>query len=181
MHVRTIEFLGVVKEGPERVIGAVKSPTEMVTLKESLGAIRIAFDTAFAPLGAKAPNIAGINDSNFRSHNVQLPLSKEMAKKFGVGYVAGKLVVEDPKTFRIDIARGTDLVKQDGSWPADIAIDCAVFLRGTEDAANKFPELADDAGRGLDGEPKPPSGGVMSGNGIAGGDFTAPFTVLIKP
>lgn len=179
MHVRKIEFLGLVREGPEKVIGVVKKPADMVELTEHLSAIRIGFDEAFAPSGSKQPTIAGIDDPAFEKHNVQLRLPREMARRFGVLYIAGKLVVEDAQTFRIDIAHGTRVVNQDGRWPVNTKVACEIFLRGTADTVNNFPELADAAGIALDGEPKPPSGGVISGDGTAGGDFIASFVVAI--
>ena len=178
MHVRSIDFLGV-RENADRVIGRVRKPADTVELSEHIGAIRIGFDAPFANSGPTAPTVAGINDTNFAKHNIQIRLPQEMIRQFGVAYVAGKLVVEDAQTVRIDISRGTRLVNADGNWPMNIKVTCEIFLRGTMDAANNFPELADTAGQGLDGEPKPPSGGVISGNGSPGGDFTTTFSLLI--
>ena len=178
MHVRSIEFLGV-RENADRVIGRVRKPLDTLELSDHIGAIRIGFDVPFASSAPKAPNVAGINDTNFAKYNIQLRLPEEMVRRFGTAYVAGTLVIEDPKTVRIDISRGTRLVNADGNWPMNIRVACEIFLRGTMDAANNFPELADSAGQGLDGEPKPPSGGVMSGDGTAGGDFTTTFSLHI--
>jgi hypothetical protein len=179
MHVRKIEFLGLVREGPERVIGVVRKPADLVELTEHLGAIRIGFDKAFAPSGTRQPTIAGVDDPNFEKHNVQLRLPREMARRFSVLYIAGKLVVEDAQTLRIEIAPGTRVVNQDGRWPVNTKVACEIFLRGTADPVNNFPELGDAAGNALDGEPKPPSAGVISGDGTAGGDFIASFVVAI--
>lgn len=179
MHVRKIEFLGLVREGPEQVIGVVKKPADMVELTEHLSAIRIGFDTAFAPSGATQPTIAGIDDPNFAKHNVQLRLPQAMARRFGVLYIAGKLVVEDARTVRIDIARGTRVVNRLGRWPLNTKVACEIFLRANADAAHDLLGLGDSAGNALDGEPKPPSGGVISGDGTAGGDFIASFVVAV--
>lgn len=176
MHVSRIEFLDV---NGSQVIGAVKRPDQPTALSKDLGAIRIAFDNPLATSGAQQPNVAGLNDANFKSHNVQLRLPPQLADQVGTPYIAGKLVVEDARTFRIDLLRGTRLVNQDGRWRTNLRVDCEIFLRGTRDAANNFAELADAAGKGLDGEPKPPSGGVMSGDDNPGGDFTASFSLFI--
>jgi hypothetical protein len=180
MHVRKIEFVGIGPRGNEQLIGVVKKPAETVELTENLGAIRIGFDVAFATAGPGMPTTAGIGDTAFAAHNVQIRLpSKDLVKKFGIGFIAGTLKIEDAQTVRIDIARGTRLVNSDGQWLRGTKIECQIFLRGTRDAAGGFSELTDTAGQGLDGEPKPPSGGVMSGDGAAGGDFTTLFTVAI--
>ena len=181
MHVRRIEFVGVGPQGNVQLIGVVKKPADTVELTENLGAIRIGFDAAFATAGPGMPTTAGIGDPAFAAHNVQIRLlSKDLAKKFGIGFIAGTLKIEDAQTVRIDIARGTRLVNSDGEWMRGTKIECQIFLRGTRDAAAGFPELTDTAGLGLDGEPKPPSGGVISGDGTAGGDFTTLFTVSIN-
>jgi hypothetical protein len=177
MHVSKIEFLDV---SGSQVIGAVKRPDQPARLSKDLGAIRIAFDNPFATAGALQPNVAGLNDANFKAHNVQLRLPPQLVDQVGTPYIAGMLKVEDPRTFRIDIVRGTRLVNQDGRWRTNLRVDCEIFLRGTRDAANNFDELADAAGKSLDGEPKPPSGGVMSGDGNPGGDFTASFSLFIS-
>jgi hypothetical protein len=179
MHVAGIDFLGLAREGPDRVIGSVQNPADMVELNDHLGAIRIRFDTPYATAGGKEPTIAGLDDANFERHNVQLRLPREMARRFGTKYVAGKLLFEDPRTLRIDILPGTRLVNQDSHWPVGTKVACEIFLRGDADAANSFPELGDAAGKALDGEPKPPAAGVMSGDGGAGGDFLASFVVAI--
>ena len=105
MHVRTIEFLGLVRGGQERRIGELRTPEETVALTEHLAAIRIGFDIPFAPTGPTSPTAAGINDPDFQAHNVQLRLSREATEMTGLRYLAGKLVVEDSRTLRIDVAR----------------------------------------------------------------------------
>jgi hypothetical protein len=173
LHVRRIEFLGF----QNQVIDAVKRPDETVKLSEHIAAIRFNFDNAFAPTGAKKPSVAGLADPNFKTHNVQLRLPPELADRFGTPFIASTLSVEDTNTFRLDFQRGTRLINQDGRWHVNFRVDCEIFLRGNAEASG--PELADANGVALDGEPRPPSGGVMSGNNIPGGDFTAKFTVFI--
>lgn len=181
MHVRKIEFVGVGSPGNEQLIGVVKKPADTVELTVSPGAIRIGFDTAFATAGPGMPTTAGIGDPAFAAHNVQIRLlSKDLVKKFGIGFIGGTLKIEDAQTVRIDIARGTLLVNSDGRWLTGTKIECQIFLRGTRDVVAGFSELTDTAGLGLDGEPKPPSGGVISGDGTAGGDFATLFTVAIN-
>jgi hypothetical protein len=173
LHVRRIEFLGLQDEG----IDAVRRPDETLTVSKHIAAIRFNFDNAFAPTGPKTPNVAGLDDPDFESHNVQLRLSPEAADRFGTPFIASKLSVEDPTTFRLDLQRGTRLINPDGRWPINFRVDCEIFLRGDAEAAG--PELADANGLALDGEPTPLSGGLISGNNIPGGDFTAKFTVFI--
>jgi hypothetical protein len=181
MHVSKIEFVGVGTQGDAQLIGIVKKPADTVELTQNLGAIRIGFDAAFATAGPGMPTTPGIGDPAFAAHNAQIRLlSKDLVKKFGIGFIAGTLKIEDPKTLRIDIARGTRLVNSDGQWMRGTKIECQIFLRGTRDAVAGFPELTDTAALGLDGEPKPPSGGVISGDGTAGGDFTTLFNVTIS-
>jgi hypothetical protein len=178
MHVREIEFLGVGANGSGPVIGAVADPAQTVELADHLAAIRISFDQEYAISGPKMPTIAGPTDANFERHNVQLRLSPELARRFGT-FIAGQLVHENARTVRIDIARGTRLVNADGRWPVNLKVPCEIFLRGKVDATAGFPELGDKSNQSLDGEPKAPSGGVMSGDGSAGGDFTASFVLRI--
>jgi hypothetical protein len=173
MHVRRIEFIGV----QNQVLDAVKDPGKLVVLKDHLAAVRFNFDTAFAPSGARKPNVAGLIDPNFRTHNVQLRVLPPVADELATPFLAGKLTVEDARTFRVDLEHGTRLINADGRWRSNLRVDCEIFLRGTAETAG--PELADANGLALDGEPKPPAAGVMSGDGSAGGDFTAKFTVLI--
>jgi hypothetical protein len=173
LHVRRIEFLGFANQ----VVDAVSRPDKTVELREHIAAIRFNFDNAFAPSGAKKPNVAGLNDPSFKTHNVQLRLPREFADRFGTPFIASKLSVEDATTFRLDFEQGTRLINQDGRWRANLRVDCEIFLRGNAEADG--PELADANGMALDGEPKPPSGGLMSGNDTPGGDFTANFTVFI--
>ena len=181
MHVRKIEFLGLVREGTERVIGVVKKPTVVVELSEHLSAIRIGFDKAFASSGTSQPTIASISDASFEKHNVQLRLPRKIARRFGVLHIGGKLVVEDAKTFRIDITPGTKLVDKKGLWPLETEVECEIFMRGTADPVNGFPELGDTEGYALDGEADDPLPvGVISGNSAAGGDFIASFVVAIR-
>jgi len=94
-------------------------------------------------------------------------------------YIAAKLAIEHLNVLRIDILRGTRLVNQNGRWLTNLRVDCELFLRGTPDAANGFAELADNDGNSLDGEPHPPAGGVISGDGKPGGDFSTKFAVFI--
>lgn len=174
LHVRGIEFLGF----NNQVVGILKSPDKPVELHTQIAAIRVTFDKALATAGAKAPNVAGLGDPNFKTHNVQLRVSPELAKQLGTPFVASKLSMEDTQAFRLNFEPGTRLINQDGRWPPGLRIDCEIFLRGTANADG--PELADVDGLALDGEPHPPAGGLLSGDDVAGGDFTAQFTVLIQ-
>lgn len=174
MHVRGIDFIGV----QNQVMASVKDPTQPVLLTDHLATLRFRFDHPFAPSGAKMPNTAGLNDANYQKHNVQLRVLPPMAKEFDTFFLAGTLTVEDARTFRIDLAHGTRLINADGRWRFNLRIDCQIYLRGDVDTAG--PELADAHGAALDGEPRAPAGGVISGDGSAGGDFLASFTVFIQ-
>lgn len=173
LHVRKIEFLGFENE----VINIVERPDKTAELNKQVAAIRFNFDNAFAPSGSRKPNVAGRNDPNFKTHNVQLRVLPPLDDEFSTPFIAGKLTLEDAKTFRIDFEHGTRLINQDGRWRANLRVDCEIFLRGNPEAAGA--ELADANGIALDGEPKLPAGGVMSGNNSPGGDFIATFTVFI--
>lgn len=173
MHVRRIEFIGV----QNQTLDVVKDPTKVVTLKDHLATLRFNFDQPFAPSGARMPNVAARNDPDFRTHNVQLWVLPPIADQLSTPYLAGKLTVEDVRTFRVDLEHGTRLINADGRWRTNLRVDCEIFLRGNADPLGA--ELADANGKPLDGEPKPPAGGVISGDGSAGGDFAARFTVLI--
>jgi hypothetical protein len=177
MHVAKIEFLGSVQEGPMPTIGVVKSPLTNVKLTKSLGGIRVSFDQPFAPAGVGAPNTAGIGDPNFERHNIIVRLGGDIANQIGLKFVAGSIVIEDPQTVRFDVARGTRLVNERGDWLKGVTVPCELLIRGKADPANGTPSLLDANGKDLDGEPKAPAGGVMSGDGNAGGDFTSKFTV----
>jgi hypothetical protein len=122
------------------------------------------------------PNVAGKGDPNFKTHNVQLRLSDQLANQIGMPFIPSKLFVEDATTFRLDLVRGSRLINQDGHWFSMIPVECEIFLRGDAEAAG--PELADANGVALDGEPKPLSGGLISGDGAPGGHFTTKFTLF---
>jgi hypothetical protein len=91
-----------------------------------------------------------------------------------VAFVPGTLTIEAPDTIRFDVVRGSRIVNQNGNWPAGTT-SYRIVLRGTAQAGH--PALADTGGSSLDGDPIVPAGGVMSGNGTAGGDFSADFAV----
>ena len=174
MHVRRVEYLGLQNEA----IDAVKDPAKSLTLQENLAAIRVLFDNPFAPSGPNTPTVGGMNDPDFAVHNVQLRLSSDALDRFGTPFVPSKLTVEDPATFRLDLERGTRLIDENGRWRfPNFRVDCELFLRGSADGAR--PEIADAGGQALDGEPKPLTDGVISGDGAPGGDFSTKFTVFI--
>jgi hypothetical protein len=92
-----------------------------------------------------------------------------------VAFVPGTLTIEAPDTIRFDVVRGSRIVDQNGNWPSG-STNYRIALRGTAQGAH--PAVTDAGGSALDGEPIAPAGGVMSGNGTAGGDFSADFTVV---
>jgi len=175
MHVRAIEFLGVAGQA----IGRIDDPGQPADLRDHLAAIRIAFDKPYAPAGDGAPTVADRNDAHPEQHNIVLMLPRELQDRFGTKHIAGKLTQEDPQTVRIDMERGTRLVNADGRWHTNLRIHCDMLIRGDADAANGLRRLDDQDGKAVDGEAKPPAGGVMSGNGTPGGDFKAAFDLFI--
>lgn len=179
MHVRAIEFLGVPQNGTRQAIGRLDAPAQPAQLREHLGAIRIVFDKPYAAAGDGAPTVAGRNEAHPEQHNIVLMLARELAENFGTSYIAAKLVQEDPQTVLIEILPETRLVNSDGRWRTNLRIHCDMLIRGDADPPNGLARLADRDGKALDGEPKPPAGGVMSGDGTPGGDFKAAFDLFI--
>ena len=176
LRVRSVDFL--LRNGDAEVAAAsVATPLDRTTVTGHIGAIRIRFTkplTADVPL---RPTTHGIDDADFTRHNVQVLLAPRDARLRGIEYLPGTVKLEAPDTLRFDVLRGTRIVNADGRWPAGVT-NFVLALRGT--ALPAKPTLADSGGAPLDGEPVAPAGGVISGDGNAGGDFNAPFAVVIE-
>jgi hypothetical protein len=171
LRVKSVEFLG----GPRRsVIATVQSPLAQtqVPVDKQGDAIRVRF-TKPIDTGAKAPTTPGLNDPNWRRHNVLvLP---EPNPRFGLEYVPGKLTIEAPDTLLWELNRESRFwATQLKGWQKG-RLRLAIF--GDGDAGVARAALADTAGGALDGEPIAPAGGAMSGNGSPGGTFVSIFTV----
>jgi hypothetical protein len=139
-------------------------------------AIRVQFTGALSQDAQHKPSTHGLNDPAFASHNVQVLVAKNEVNVRGVQYVPGDVVMEAPDTLRFTPLRNTRIVNRTGRWPTGRA-NFVLFLRGTPLSTAGDGPLADQAGQALDGEPIGPAGGVISGDGNAGGDFTARFAV----
>jgi len=168
--VRSVEFL----DANHQVIAAVGNPNAVtkVPIRKAGRSIRVRFTGAFDQVVHK-PTTPNVADPNFKRHNVLvLP---EGGPRFGLEYVPGTLVIESADTLRFDLGRESPFFEaQFGGWQKG-ALRMRVF--GDDDAAIPRRAIADLAGTGLDGEPIVPVGGVMSGDGNAGGNFTFVFTV----
>lgn len=174
LRVRSVEFLNRDANAGESVVGSIATPLDRTTIAERLSSIRIRFTRPLAVDGPTRPTTHGLDDPDHKRHNVQVLVAAREARARGVAYVPGTLTIESPDTIRFDPVRGSRIVDQNGNWPAGTT-NYRIVLRGTAQAGH--PALADTGGSSLDGDPIAPAGGVMSGNGTAGGDFTADFAV----
>ena len=121
---------------------------------------------------AHAPTTPGPDDANFQRHNV-LVLPEEPLQ--GIRYAPGALAIEAPDTLRFDLLTGSPYSRgpqrgwQKGRY--------RLLVCGTQDAPSGRPALTDLSGVALDGEPRAPANGAISGDGTAAGDFSITFTV----
>lgn len=173
LRVRTIEFLRRAPGGVENTVAAVEAPrnTTPIPVDASVNAIRFTFSRALAQ-GERGPTTAGPGDNDFKRHNVLVVPAQPLQ---GIGFVAGKLVVETPATLRFDLAevppysRGRDLGWEKGTYH--------ILLAGADAAAQGRKALAETNGALLDGEAAAPGSGWLSGDGAPGGNFTTSFTI----
>jgi hypothetical protein len=172
MHVASIDFIARAGFVPEQVVASVQSPLQDTQVSGDKGsnALRIRFSMPFAQ-DRHVPKTHGPNDSDYMLRNVQiLPVDPQKS----LPYVPGALTIESPTTVRFDPTPDTPYAQANGAWTKG---RYKIFLRGTEDVAKNQEALANTSGQALDGEPIAPAGGVMSGNGTVGGDFTTVFIV----
>ena len=172
MQVAAVDF---VHRGPdgETVVTSVASPLTPIELpiNGNTNAIRVRFTKPFAQ-DAHAPTTPGSDDANFQRHNV-LVLPEEPLQ--GIRYVPGALAIEAPDTLRFDLLTGSPYSRgpqrgwQKGRY--------RLLVCGTQDAPSGRPALTDLSGVALDGEPRAPANGAISGDGTAAGDFSITFTV----
>lgn len=175
LRVRSVEFLVRDAAGAETVVGRVEDPSGRTTIHDRLSSIRIRFTEALATGGPTHPTTHGLDEADHERHNVQVLLAPRDARARGVAYLPGTLQVEASDTLRFDVLPGSRIVNPDGVWPTGTT-HFVIQLRGTAQAGK--PSLADLDGTSLDGDPISPAGGVISGDGTPGGDFTAPFSVV---
>jgi hypothetical protein len=170
MRVKSVTFLR--RGDGEQVVQEIKSPLDKVTIKAGsfVNSIRIVFTTAFEQ-AAHVPTTAGLQDPDFQAHNVLVLALKP--KQGQQAWLPGTLTIEAADTVRFDVINTTPPTAVLPPWPVG---PYQLALRGSDAAANR-PGLADKFGQALDGEPIAPTGGVISGDGVAGGDFTLTFMI----
>ena len=174
LRVRRVDFLNRDANTGESAAGRIDNPLDRTTTAERISSIRIRFTRPLMLDGPTRPTTHGLDDPNHKRHNVQVLVAAREARSRGAAYVPGTLTIEAPDTIRFDVVRGSRIVDQEGNWPRGTS-NYRLVLRGTAQAGH--PTLADTGGASLDGEPIAPAGGVISGNGTAGGDFSADFAV----
>jgi hypothetical protein len=136
-------------------------------------AIRIRFSKPFAQ-DTHMPTTHAFGDPDYQRHNVQVLVVDE--NDVVATFMPGALRVDadDTITFLRKIPEQPS--REPLPWPGG---RFRLFLRGNDDQAHGHPALVDTTGLAFDGEPIAPANGVMSGDGTAGGDFTANFVVII--
>ena len=177
MHVSSVEFIERAAAG-EHVLATMQTPLEETAVVGRVAAIRVRLSKPFAQDSQNVPTTHGVDDPDFQRHSLQVRLAARDARVVGVPYVPGTLAIEAADTLRFDVALGTRVVDGNGNWPR-AGVRCELVLRGSPGTAGQRPPLADTGGSALDGEPAAPANGVISGDGAAGGDFLAPFSVRI--
>jgi len=173
LRVASIDFLRRGDADGERVVASVESPLAptVVPIARNTNAIRIRFTKPLAR-GDRGPSTAGTGETDFQRHNVLVTPERTLEN---VPFVAGTLQFESADTLRFDLfpdgpySRGIDLGWQKGRY--------RIRLAGTDDPGSGRRALADADGVALDGEPAAPAQGAISGEGNAGGDFVASFTI----
>jgi hypothetical protein len=171
MRVSSVDFLARGRAG-ETTVGSVQSPLQplQIPIAGQTNAIRIRFTQAFEQAAHK-PSTHGLNDADFKRHNVMvLPLDPLN----NLDYVPGELVIENAGTVRFDLHPESVYSRGTRGWQKG---RYRLVLRGDDDLAAGRPALMDTASKALDGEAAAPAGGAISGNGAAGGDFILDFIV----
>lgn len=172
LQVRSIDFIRRVVGAPETGVAGMQTPLQdtVVAIDGKTNAIRIRFTRALAA-GGHAPTTHPLGDPDFTLHNVQVLPGTPLEE---LPYVPGAVVLEQPDTIRFDLFERSPYSRGADGWQKG---RYRIFLRGDEDLAQQRPSLAGPEGKPLDGEPVAPTGGVISGDGIAGGDFSAFFVI----
>jgi hypothetical protein len=170
LRVRKVEFL----DANLQPIASVGNPNAVTNVP--VGAhgrfIRVNFTGPFDQ-GAHKPTTANVNDANFKRHNVLVV--PQPPPRFGLEYVPGTLTIEAPDTLRFDLSRESPFFEPHlGGWQKGVL---RVRIFGDDDPGIPRMGIADLGGTAQDGEPIVPSGGAMSGDGTAGGEFTLVFKV----
>ncbi|MCM5680495.1 hypothetical protein M8A51_13250 [Schlegelella sp. S2-27] len=177
LRVRSVDFLLRDVGAAETIVATMASPLDRTLVNGRISSIRVRFTEPLAAQGPTRPITHGLDDPDFTRHNVQVLLPPRDATARGIEYLPGTVTMEAPDTLRFDVLRGSRIVNADGQWPSGTT-NLRLVLRGTAQAGK--PALADLDGTSLDGDPTAPAGGVISGDGAAGGDFTAAFAVVVR-
>ncbi|SAL46009.1 hypothetical protein AWB70_03610 [Caballeronia cordobensis] len=175
LRVQSVTFLSTDPNGVQTEVGKVDSPMEDVRIKISLrpNAIRIRFTEDFAR-DVHIPSTHGLNDPNFKRHNVMVLPDEPLNH---MEYVPGTLVLEDSRTIRFDLFRDSPYVRGSGGgfgWQKG-RYQLAIF--GTDDAGASRHAIADTGDVALDGDTPPAGSGAISGDGTPGGDFRIAFII----
>jgi hypothetical protein len=173
MQVKSVEFLGA----DSKPITSVKSPLADTPVPTQTTSIRVTFTQPFDQ-GANRPTTPGRNDSAWDSYNFQVTPTFDAPS--GNKYVPGSLVFKQPDVLIWNIDQKSAFFK--GGW---IQIrgksnQYKLSIYGNSDTAAKLVAITDTSGVALDGEPIAPAqpGGILSGDGSPGGNFTMTFTVV---
>lgn len=175
LRVEHVAFLSIDRAGQETVVAEVASPLDSlkVPIAQRPNAIRVRFTAPFAQ-DVHLPTTHAFNDPDFKRHNVQVlpagPLNN-------LDYVPGTLKIEDARTIRFDLFPDSPYVRSGQGAIGWQKGRYMLSLYGDDDAGANRRGIADTGGRGLDGEPAAPAGGVISGNGTPGGTFTLEFVI----
>jgi hypothetical protein len=171
IRVRSVEFLAM-EDDVLRVIRRVESPLDRITIntQEGLRAIRVQFTKPYAQ-DAHVPTTHASGDADPESHNVQVLTVN--ATGAAPTFVPGGLQLIPPDTIIFVLNIPGRRTRGPRPWPVGTF---RLFLRGNDVSANR-PAITDLNGASLDGEPSAPANGVISGDGVAGGDFVTDFTV----
>ena len=170
LRVASVDFL----DAQHNVIASVANPNAVTSLpinKRGM-AIRVRFTVPFDQVAHK-PTTPNLGDPNFKRHNVLIVAEKP--PNFGLDFVPGTLVIEDPNTIRWELSRESPYFQpQIGGWQKGVR---RMRIFGDDDPAITRLGITDASMVPLDGEPIVPAGGVMSGDGTAGGEFTFVFKI----
>ncbi len=172
MRLRSVDFLRRNADGAEVVVASMATPLvdTPVPIARNANAIRLRFDHAFAQ-DQHVPTTHALGDANFERHNVQVLPQEALGD---LAYVPGTLAIEAPDTIRFDLFPDSPYARGSRGWQKG---RYRIALRGNENLPAQQQAVADLSGAAFDGEAIAPAGGLISGDGTKGGDFSAWFVV----
>jgi hypothetical protein len=172
LRIASIEFLR--RDGPARetVVARVASPSRPteVPIGGNTNAIRIRFTKPYAR-NDHAPTTPTLGDQQFDRHNVLVTPEEPLDQ---LRYVPGTLAFEAPDVVRFDLFPDSPYSRGALGWQKG---RYRLRVCGTDDVPSRRRALTDIAGVALDGEPRAPAAGAISGDGTAAGDFSTTFVV----